>query len=49
MGPVGTGPILEALLKVAVTDASIQVNSVSILLLSLSTSKIPHILYLELS
>lgn len=48
MGTVGIGPILEASLKVAVTDISIQINSISTLLFSLSTFEIPHahILYM---
>lgn len=44
MGPMGIGHILEAFVKVTVTDISI-----SILLLSLSTFEVPcvYLLYLE--
>lgn len=41
--------ILEAFFKMAVTDISIQINSISIFLLSLSTVEglLSHILYME--
>lgn len=49
MSSMGISHILEAFLKIAVTDISIQINSISIFLLSLSTVEVPlsHILYVE--